>query len=76
MQSSALVTGAAGFNCSHEKLTRVLGVEAKVDLPTGVERMVKWARRHGARQTKEFAAIEIKRNLPESWQPLVSSAHR
>jgi len=61
--------------CSHEKLTRVLDVKAKVDLQTGIERMVKWARRHGARQTKEFAAIEIKRNLPESWQPLVSSAN-
>lgn len=62
--------------CLHEKLRHVLGVEAKVDLQTGIERMVKWARRHGARQTKEFAAIEITRNLPESWQPLVSSAYR
>jgi len=55
--------------CSHEKLTRVLGAEAKVDLQTGIERMVNWARKHGARQTKEFTAIEITRNLPEFWQP-------
>ncbi len=56
---------------SHVKLKRVLGAEAKVDLETGLERMVEWALQHGARQTREFAAIEIEKNLPESWRPLL-----
>jgi UDP-glucose 4-epimerase len=60
--------------CSHAKLRRVFGSQAEpeVDLRTGVERMVRWARQHGARQTREFAGIEIERNLPESWRPVLS----
>jgi UDP-glucose 4-epimerase len=54
---------------SHEKIKQVLDITANVDLEAGIERMVRWARKHGARTTKDFTAIEIERNLPESWQP-------
>jgi len=55
---------------SHEKIKRLLGVTAKVDLDTGIQRMIGWARKHGARKTNEFTGIEIERNLPESWRPM------
>ena len=54
---------------SHRKIQQVLGSTATVDLRTGIDRMAEWARKHGARQTKEFAGIEIERNLPDSWRP-------
>jgi UDP-glucose 4-epimerase len=57
--------------CAHTKLRDVLGAEARIDLQAGLERMARWARQHGARETREFADIEIERNLPASWQPLV-----
>lgn len=54
---------------SHEKIKRLQGVAAAIDLETGIERMVKWAQKHGARRTKPFARIEIERHLPECWKP-------
>jgi len=54
---------------SHEKIKRVLGLGAKVGIEEGIEAMVHWAQKHGARQTKEFTGIEIERNLPDSWRP-------
>ena len=54
---------------SHEKIQHVLGLGAKIDLEQGIERMVRWANNYGARETKEFAGIEIDRNLPEAWRP-------
>jgi hypothetical protein len=30
--------------------------------------MVRWAREHGPRATSEFAGIEIRRGLPDSWR--------
>lgn len=54
---------------SHEKIRSALGLGAKIELQEGIERMVRWARQHGARQTKEFTGVEIERNLPESWRP-------
>ena len=53
---------------SQEKIKQILGITADVDLETGIERMVNWARKHGARKTKDFTGIEIERNLPESWR--------
>jgi UDP-glucose 4-epimerase len=55
---------------SHEKIKQVLGIAANVDLERGIERMLKWAQERGARKAKEFTAIEIERNLPESWRPM------
>jgi UDP-glucose 4-epimerase len=57
------------FYSSHEKIQRVFGVDSQIELEKGIERMMRWASKHGARQTIEFAGIEIERNLPESWRP-------
>jgi UDP-glucose 4-epimerase len=52
---------------SHEKIRRVFGAPAGVAIDEGVRRMAAWARKHGARQSRAFSAIEITRNLPPSW---------
>ena len=52
----------------HSKLYEVFGRGATTDLEAGVERMVKWAREHGPRQSGRFENIEIERNLPSAWR--------
>ena len=51
----------------HSKLRRVFGEQPHTSLEAGVERMVGWAREHGARSTREFAGIEVTDRLPRSW---------
>jgi hypothetical protein len=36
-------------------------------LDEGLERMATWVRRVGARTTRPFANIEVRKNLPPSW---------
>ncbi|MCF7838168.1 MAG: NAD-dependent epimerase/dehydratase family protein [Candidatus Marinimicrobia bacterium] len=38
-------------------------------LAEGLAKMAAWVRRHGARQGRPFAAIEVARNLPPAWVP-------
>ena len=52
----------------HSKLQGVFGESKSVDLETGVQRMVDWARDVGARKSSKFENIEIERNLPPSWR--------
>ncbi len=52
----------------HHKAKNILGAEATYSLSEGVQRMVDWVRVHGARETKEFAEIEIEKNLPSAWK--------
>jgi UDP-glucose 4-epimerase len=52
----------------HTKAEQLFGQGATVDLDAGVQRMAEWARRVGARQGQEFKNIEVRRNLPPSWQ--------
>jgi UDP-glucose 4-epimerase len=52
---------------SHDKAEQVFGAKAGTSLEEGVRRMVEWAKRVGARQSKEFEDIEIQKNLPPSW---------
>ena len=51
----------------HSKLRRVFGEQPQTGLEAGVERMVGWAREHGARSTREFTGIEVSEKLPSSW---------
>jgi UDP-glucose 4-epimerase len=51
----------------HSKLQGVFGESKSMDLETGVQRMVDWARDAGARKSSKFENIEIERNLPPSW---------
>jgi UDP-glucose 4-epimerase len=52
---------------SHEKLTRVFGRRPLHTLEQGLARMAAWARQHGARESREFREIEIRKNLPGAW---------
>jgi UDP-glucose 4-epimerase len=62
---------------SHDKLRRVFGSLASrqagsaeqtgVRLEDGIRRMAAWAKRYGSRESSRFSAIEIRKNLPASW---------
>jgi UDP-glucose 4-epimerase len=51
----------------HAKARNILDAEASTSLKEGVSRMAAWAKQHGARQSKEFYAIEVRNNLPPAW---------
>jgi UDP-glucose 4-epimerase len=57
---------------SHERLQEVFGYTSKISLEEGLARMACWARQVGARRSRPFQAIEIRKNLPESWQREIS----
>lgn len=52
---------------SHQKLARVFGPGEPVALAEGIRRMAEWARREGPRVPVVFSDIELRRNLPSSW---------
>lgn len=53
---------------SHAKARRVLGYQGRVKLEDGLRAMAAWVEQVGARTTKRFDHIEIKRNLPPAWR--------
>ncbi|MFC2030439.1 NAD-dependent epimerase/dehydratase family protein [Chloroflexota bacterium] len=52
----------------HSKARQLFGQQAAVGLEEGVRRMAAWAKDAGVRQSQEFGEIEVRRNLPPSWQ--------
>jgi UDP-glucose 4-epimerase len=52
---------------SHEKAHRIFGEPTNIDLKEGIARMATWAKKVGARQSKEFGNIEIAEKLPDGW---------
>jgi len=52
----------------HARVRETLGYEARTTLEEGIQRMAAWVKTHGARHSKEFGDIEIRKNLPPSWQ--------
>jgi UDP-glucose 4-epimerase len=52
---------------SHEKVARVFGASPGVALREGISRMADWARRQGAMTPVVFRNIEVRKNLPPSW---------
>lgn len=52
----------------HSKAHRVFGDPTGIDLKEGIRRMAAWARKVGARASKEFDNIEIAEKLPDGWQ--------
>jgi UDP-glucose 4-epimerase len=52
----------------NDKVNSIFGYEPVVDLEEGVSRMAEWAKRVGAKKSKEFSNIEVLRNMPDSWQ--------
>jgi UDP-glucose 4-epimerase len=55
----------------HSKAKRVFGQYPQTSLRDGLQKMAVWARAVGAQQSKPFEAVEISRNLPSSWLPLL-----
>ncbi len=53
---------------SHNKLESVFGKRPSISLAEGLNRMSTWTKLHGARQSKKFGNIEIRKNLPSVWQ--------
>jgi UDP-glucose 4-epimerase len=53
---------------SHQKVREVFGDRRHTSLEAGLRAMAEWVRRHGARETPSFGAIEIEKNLPAAWR--------
>lgn len=54
----------------HTKAHKVFGGSTGIDLREGIHRMAVWAKKVGARQSREFDNIEITEKLPEGWNLL------
>jgi len=52
---------------SHEKVARAFGASPSVPLREGISRMAEWAKRRGAMAPVVFRDIELRKNLPPSW---------
>lgn len=61
-------TEVAHAHASHERIRSVFGERTQTPLAEGLREMADWVRRHGARATPRFEAIEITKNLPASWR--------
>ena len=51
----------------HSKAHKVFGQPSALDLKEGIKRMAEWAKKVGARTSKEFDDIEITEKLPDGW---------
>lgn len=51
----------------HSKAHKVFDIRSTVSLEEGIGKMAEWAKRTGARKSKEFDNIEISENLPDGW---------
>jgi nucleoside-diphosphate-sugar epimerase len=52
---------------SHEKVESVFGPRQKHGLEAGLERMARWVRQHGSRESQPFGKIEVRKNFPLAW---------
>jgi UDP-glucose 4-epimerase len=52
---------------SHEKVARIFETRPSVTLRGGIERMTEWAKRRGPTPPVLFRNIEVRKNLPPSW---------
>lgn len=53
--------------CDHTKLKKIFGETEITSFEKGLIKMAKWAKDIGPKESKKFANIEIKQNLPEGW---------
>jgi UDP-glucose 4-epimerase len=51
----------------HEKVAQHFGASQTVSLRDGIQRMAKWARERGPMEPVVFKNVEVRRNLPPSW---------
>ncbi len=74
MGASARVRHVAARNevklayADHSKLHRLFPDLSSTPLETGIAEMAAWAKRAGARQSQDFYAIEIEKNMPPFWR--------
>ncbi|MEO6868687.1 MAG: NAD-dependent epimerase/dehydratase family protein [Ginsengibacter sp.] len=54
--------------CDHSKAEKIFGAASGLTLSQGIEHMAAWAKKTGARKSKEFDNVEITEKLPEGWQ--------
>lgn len=53
---------------THEKANRVFASFIRnIELPEGIQKMAEWAKQTGVRSSSVFENIEIRKNLPPSW---------
>lgn len=52
---------------SHEKVRAYFEQGPPTTLEVGIGRMAEWARKVGARKTKEFEGVEVSKAFPEGW---------
>jgi len=62
---------AVHAHSNHDKAKHIFGEPTGISLEEGIHTMAEWAKRVGARQSKEFGNIEIYENLPESWEQII-----
>jgi len=51
----------------HSKLSRYFDYQVRYSLSEGLDKMAKWVKKVGVRQSNDFKNIEIEKNLPEGW---------
>jgi UDP-glucose 4-epimerase len=51
----------------HSKAHEIFGEQTGISLAEGIAQMATWAKKTGARQSKEFGNIEITEKLPDGW---------
>lgn len=52
----------------HSKFREIFNPKSKTSLADGLAQTALWVRSHGARESSIFKDIEIRKNLPKSWQ--------
>lgn len=52
---------------THDKVSKVFNLGEETTLKEGIKRMADWASKAGAKKSKEFAKIEVLKNMPPSW---------
>ena len=53
---------------NHSKFKAVFSPTVEISLGEGLQKTADWVIQHGARESSTFDSIEIKKNLPKSWQ--------
>jgi UDP-glucose 4-epimerase len=55
----------------HSKADNTFGTHKKVSLRDGIQEMVEWVLKHGARESNTFEGVEIEKNMPPSWARII-----
>jgi len=56
----------------HSKAYNIFNIKNTTSLEDGLEKMAKWVKEVGIRESKPYHAIEIDKNLPPSWKTITT----